>query len=422
MNNLSLIIDKKDYRLFKGSDWPTYDNFINNNYSVTAPIQKEIDNFVAQMKEKYDNIATAKTFELSLSNQKRQSQIFYDKKFNKGFCNIPWNTLGVNSNGNVFICQSPSWIPIFVGNLFEVDSIYNVLNSAIALKIRQEILAGRYYYCNTRICSFFDFKNTEQYQIHPITDDDYKALEFKDAPELYVNKIPKDIIFDFDYTCNFKCPSCRTEIQNWNADHIRRPINDRLVERIKHLIIDKIVDQPVSIRWCGGEPFMSDVYIELFDYIISTGKTNIQNIIQTNGSLLGAKRDLVQKLLPYVSELRISFDAGSEEIYKLTRVGGDWGRLIENTKLVVNLINENKFKTKVTADFVVQKNNYKDLPEFVEVCKNLNIKPNTMQKMWNWGTWDTETFNDMNVYHPNHPLYEDVKKYFQLANLPMAKN
>ena len=422
MPDKKTLIDEKSYRVFKGSDWPNFNDFIENNYHADPEIENEIDEFISIMEKKYNDIATPKTVELSLSNQKRQSQIFFNKDYKEVQCRVPWETLGVNSNGNAYICASPSWIPIFVGNLFESDDIYDILNSRISLKIRQEILAGRYYYCNTRICSFFNFKDTNKYQLQPKTESDQIELEFKDSPELHVNQIPKNLVFDFDYTCNFKCPSCRTEIQNWNADHIRRPVNDRLVEKIKHLIIDKIQDQPMDIRWCGGEPFMSDVYIELFNYIISTGKTNIQNIIQTNGSLLIAKKDLVKDFLPYVSDLRISFDAGCAETYALTRVGGDWDRLIENIKFVVALVKEHNFKTKITADYVVQKNNYKDLPQFVEICKELGVHVNITSKMWNWGTWDEKTFDDMNIYHPTHPLYDDLKKYFNLANLPMAKN
>lgn len=422
MPNRKTLVDEKTYRFFKGSDWPEFDDFIENNYRVKPHIADEINSFISIMQEKYNNIATPRTIELSLANQKRQDQVFFDKHYAGAKCRIPWETLGVNNNGNAYICESPSWVPIFVGNLFESDSIYDILNSQASLKIRQEILAGRYYYCNTRICDFFNFKDTKSYQAQPITQDDVKELEFKDSAELHVNKIPRKLIFDFDYTCNFQCPSCRTEIQNWNADHIRRPINDRLVERIKHLIIDEIKEQPINIRWCGGEPFMSDVYIELFNYIISTGKTNIQNVIQTNGSLLSAKKDLVKDFLPYISDLRISFDAGCAETYALTRVGGDWDRLIENTKFVVALIKEHKFKTKVSADYVVQTNNYKDLPKFVEICNELGVQVNLTHKMWNWGTWDEETFNNMNVYHPDHPQYEDLKTYFKLAGLPMAKN
>lgn len=423
MPNRKVLVDEKTYRLFKGSDWPSFDTFIENNYQVTAQIAGEIDQFISVIQQKYDNIATPKTLELSLSNQKRQGQIFFDKHYSlQGKCRKPWETLGVNNNGNAYICASPSWIPIFVGNLFESSDIYDVLNSPISLKIRQEILAGRYYYCNTRICDFFNFKDTEKYQSQPATQDDFNELGFVDHTDLHVNKIPTNLIFDFDYTCNFKCPSCRTEIQNWNADHIRRPVNNQLVEKIKHLIIDEIQDQAINIRWCGGEPFMSEVYMELFNYIISTGNTNIQNIIQTNGSLLIAKKELVEQLLPYVSDLRISFDAGCAETYALTRVGGDWDRLLENIKFVVALIKERKFKTKVSADYVVQKNNYKDLPQFVKICKELDIQVNITHKMWNWGTWDETTFNDMNIYHPDHPLYQDLKTYFKLAGLPMAKN
>jgi hypothetical protein len=126
-------------------------------------------------------------------------------------------------------------------------------------------------------------------------------------------------------------------------------------------------------------------------------------------------------LLPFISNLRISFDAGCQETYKLTRVGGDWDNLLENVMFIKELINQNNFDTTLSADFVVQKYNYKDLPLFANLCRSLNLSMN-IQKMWNWGTWDTETFHDMNVYDTKHDLYDDVVNYFKLANLPIAKN
>lgn len=420
MINKKVFIDEKSYRLFKGTDWPSYNDFVNENYNVDTNLEKEINRFVLQMQENYNNIATPLTDVLSKSNQQRQNQTFYDKKYYGKKCNIPWNTLGVNTNGNVFICQSPSWIPIFVGNLLEVDSVYDVLNSDSALKIRQEILSGRYYYCNSKICGFFD--EIDSTNFNKILMNNTNALELIKTPQLYVNEIPQSLIFDFDFTCNYKCPSCRTENKNWNNHHIMRTINDRLVQKIKDLIIDKIQDQEINIRWAGGEPFMSEVYMELFDYIIKKEKTNIQNTLQTNGSLLIAKQNLVKKLLPYISEIRISFDAGSAETYNLTRVGGHWEDLLENVKFLVNYVKTNNLQTKLLADFVVQKNNYQDLPKYVNLCKELGIKVNQPQKMWNWGTWNSRTFDEMNVYNPDHSLYQDVKKYFRLANLPMAKN
>jgi sulfatase maturation enzyme AslB (radical SAM superfamily) len=194
---------------------------------------------------------------------------------------------------------------------------------------------------------------------------------------------------------------------------LRRPINDQIVDRIKHLVIDKIESQPISIRWAGGEPFLSEPYLELFDYIIAQGKTNIQNIIQTNGSYLKSK--VVKRLLPYISELRISFDAATAETYAKTRINGNWDKLLDNVRYINQVKTELGVNTRITADFVVQLDNYKEIPMFVDLCKSLGIAHFNLQKMWNWGTWDNATFEQNNIYNPAHPLYEDLTHYFKLA-------
>jgi hypothetical protein len=381
-----------------------------------------MDQFIDIMNEQYVNLSSTKTIELSTANQKRQQQLFYNKSYSgPNRCMNPWKTLGINTNGNVFICSSPSWIPIFIGNLLEVDNIFEILNSQTAKKIRLEILQNRYYYCNSNICGFFQHEDPSNYKTKFDINNSNPLNLPSETYDLDIDHIPNELIFDFDATCNFKCPSCRIEHQNYNNHHIIRPINNTISDKIKTLIIDEIKDQPVSIRWAGGEPFMSEVYLDLFNYIVAKNKKNITHIVQTNGSLLKSKDTLVKSFLPYISNLRISFDAGCKDTYKLTRVGGDWNNLLENVKFVKDLIEQNKFRTDLSADFVVQKNNYKDLPMFANLCRELGLSMN-IQKMWNWGTWETEIFHDMNVYDTKHHLYKDVEKYFRLASLPMAKN
>ena len=80
-------------------------------------------------------------------------------------------------------------------------------------------------------------------------------------------------------------------------------------------------------------------------------------------------------------------------------------------KFVKQLIEINNFETKISADFVVQLDNYKEIPKFIELCKTIGIKNYNLQKMWNWGTWDKETFMQKNVYDQNHVLYADLQKY-----------
>ena len=141
---------------------------------------------------------------------------------------------------------------------------------------------------------------------------------------------------------------------NWNNDHLRRPVNDQISAKVKKLIIDQIDKEQVVIRWCGGEPFISEVYLDLLEYIISKEKSNIQHVIMTNGSNL--KSRTVRALLPYIKELRVSFDAATPETYALTRVNGNWTKLLENIAHIQSL-----GFNRITADFVVQKDNYHEI-------------------------------------------------------------
>lgn len=417
--NLKDFIDKKSYKEFAGASWPKYEEFILGMLPEDPSITAELDQFVGIMKARVDDLKLGEGFLLAKENQRRQGQQFFNKNVDRAFrCHVPWTTLGINANGEVFICSSPSWIPKYLGSILDVDDIFDLLNNDIAKDIRREIVLGRYYYCNNKICQFFGRMPDTLYQQEPADESDTQPSD-TEIPEdqLTVNKIPSNIIFDFDYTCNFKCPSCRSEVINWNKHHLIRPINDRIVENIKRQVIDRIGDEPVSIRWAGGEPFISDVYNNIFEYIIKSGKRNIQNIIQTNGSYLHSPN--VKRLLPYISELRISFDAGTSETYGKIRVNGDWNKLISNVEYICKTIQDLELHTVVTADFVVQHDNYREIPEFVDICNRIGIKQINLQKMWNWDTWDLAVFKQKNVYDTAHPEYLELVKVFSSVNIPI---
>lgn len=417
--NLKDFIDKKTYRDFAGASWPTYESFVSGIRSTDLDINAELDQFIDIMRTRVGDLNLGKGAKLAEENQKRQGQQFFDKHVvHQSHCRVPWETLGINVNGEVFICSSPSWVPKFLGSILDVDDIFDLLNNDIAKGIRREILLGRYYYCNSNLCQFFGKISDKLFQKTPQVELDLRPSDMEVPDEqITITEMPGNIIFDFDFTCNFKCPSCRTEVINWNKHYLRRPINDHIVEKVKHQIIDRIGSKPTTIRWVGGEPFISDVYNAVFEYLINSGKQNIQNVIQTNGSYLHSP--VVEELLPYISELRVSFDAGTPETYKKIRVNGDWNKLISNIKYIHDIIRRVGADTTITADFVVQQDNYQEIPQFVETCKQLGIKNINLQKMWNWGTWDTETFKQKNVYDPNHLEYPELVKIFSLVNIPI---
>ena len=408
MSDLKKIISRRSYDVFAGPDWPSYQEILTGARGQGA-IQTEIDEFVAMMRQTYSEL-TQTGEAVAFGTQQRQGQQFYDKQLHgHEHCGVPWNTMGINSRGDVFICACVGWLPKFVGNILDVVDVFHVLNSETALSIRQEILTGRYYYCNNRICSFFGNIDPATYNTDQTVGT--QALAVNDEIGLYVQEIPKNLIFDFDYTCNYQCPSCRTEVINWNADPVFAPINDRIVERIKHQVIDRIGAQPVNIRWAGGEPFISRAYMELLEYIIAAGKTNITNVIQTNGSYLKSKSDVLARLAPYIQELRISFDAATATTYSQVRKNGVWSNLIHNVKHAQHVLGSDR----ITADFVVQADNYQEIPLFVDLCRDLGIQHINWQKMWNWGTRSQEEFDIKNIYDKSHPDYDKLVKIFAQA-------
>jgi len=408
MSDLKLITDKKSYSLYAGADWPSYEDFLTG--VKPAVVAQEIDAYIVAMEQQYHDLVMITPGELSQANQQRQRQEFFDKHADSRLqCRVPWETMGINANGNVFICLSPSWVPKFVGNILDVNDVYTVLNSDIARSIRNEILQGRYFYCNYKISNFLASKHNF-ISIVPESDSDLVALPLVDNDLVRVTQIPKNLIFDFDWTCNFRCPSCRKELLNHNKHHIIRPVNNHIVEKIKRLVIDQIGNETVTIRWAGGESFISEVYVELMEYIVSTGKPNIRHDIQTNGSYLKNKADLLEWMLPNIDNLRISFDAATAETYHKIRVNGVWDNLLDNVRHVQAQIKRLNTRTKVSIDYVVQLDNYKEIPKLKELAKELGIDKINFQRMWNWGTWPIEEFDRNNVWDIDHPEYQTVIK------------
>jgi wyosine [tRNA(Phe)-imidazoG37] synthetase (radical SAM superfamily) len=349
--------------------------------------------------------------------RKNNNQTLFDKHVSPIVprCDYPWKEIVVNQYGATYNCASPAWLPKSIGSILDYDNIFDLLNSHEARAIRSEIDLGRYSYCNSNICGHLnrpghklrtEFKNL--YSHSPQTSKDLMLLtEEQFTKSSRVDQLPTDICFDFDYTCNFKCPSCRLDVINHNQGPMAT-INQQLVNKIKIVILDQYIDQTLNIRWAGGEPFVSHAYLELWEYIITLGNPLIKNTIQTNGSYLKKRDRLLEKFLPYIDTLRISFDAGTADTYSKIRLNGEWDTLLENCQYVKELITKFNHKTTLVSDFVIQYSNYKEIPQYINLVKSLGFDSICLSTMWNWDTWPMEEFQRLNVTDPQHPNYQEL--------------
>ena len=342
--------------------------------------------------------------------RKNNSQILFDKQItNLPMCTNPWKRLVINEYGLTYICSSPAWLPKSIGSILEYTDMFDLLNSYEARSIRSEVETNRYTYCNHKICGYLSPNRSEiDIQVSQSSLDSMLLTEEQFTLASRVTKLPSEICFDFDYTCNFKCPSCRTDIVNHNMGPQVSGMQ-QLVEKIKHLILDKYneTNTPLTIRWAGGEPFVSHAYLELWKYIVSLNNKLIKNVIQTNGSYLMKRSNLLTNFLPFVDEMRISFDAGSADTYKAIRVNGEWNSLMDNCRYMKTLRDNQKGrKIRLSSDFLVQLDNYKEIPQYIEVAKSLGFDKINLTKMWNWGTGGDDEFSRINVSDPAHPEYQ----------------
>ena len=106
----------------------------------------------------------------------------------------------------------------------------------------------------------------------------------------------------------------------------------------------------------------------------------------------------------------VSVDAACEATYKLNR-GGSWQQLQDNLAFISSLPG-----VKLEMNFVVQTNNFKEMPDFVKLAFGYSAKFIFFAGLRNWNAPKRITgavFSDLDhqsraVHLPSHPQHEQL--------------
>lgn len=329
----------------------------------------------------------------------QQRGMNFDKNLNlKGqYCYHPFNTITVDGHGDIYMCVCQAWLPISVGNILDFNQFEDIISSVKAKQIQSSILDGSYRYCDNNTCGI-------------IQENKLKNNFDQCSPTItWIN-------FALDPSCNLTCPSCRN---NFVFLKRGREFNKR-IQITKHLI--KLIEQhnqALTLTLSGdGDPFASLIY----RYLLSNLTVKFRPVeieIVTNGILAKAHWRKMVGIHRNVVRFKISFDAGSEAIYNITRRGGDWHKLIDSTKYIRKWKQDNKSRMVLTANFVVQQANYKDMINYVELCTELGFDEINFQKIVDWGTF--ENFVQEAVWENTHPEFAEFLKYLHHPSLNNSK-
>lgn len=324
------------------------------------------------------------------------------------FCPKPFDHFELHESGSVFLC-CPTWLRQRAGNLYE-RSAETIWNSSEAQKIRASILDGSFSNCNHGLCPLIQAgtlpTRTEASR-------DPRLRDIITGNKTVVKGIPHFINFSNDKSCNLSCPSCRTQRIQFNDGpgyDARKTLQDKLTDAF----LTRPTDQPFTLSITGsGDPFASRVFREFLFALDGRRFPNMRINLQTNGIMFTEKTwRRLRGIHGRIEGVLVSFDAATASTYAITRRGGDWDQLLENTAFLGRLRRESQIG-RLILYFVVQHANFREMPGMVALAKQLGADWVNFSKATWWGSWTLTEMRRQRVWEPDHPDHAEFARMIE---------
>ncbi|TNF27269.1 MAG: radical SAM protein [Deltaproteobacteria bacterium] len=320
------------------------------------------------------------------------------------FCPRPFEYLELGypqgDKAPCFAC-CPTWVPTIVGDIGQ-QSVSDIWNSKEMQNIRASILDESFSYCNHELCP--EIRENRLLEKDYLFQESHKEIVKKG---LLKTEGPKIINFSNDRSCNLECPSCRTEKIMWSQGE-----EFEKMEEIHQRLLDEALESLELMIFCSsGDPFASKLYRKLLFELEGSKYPKLKIQIVTNGQLFTPEAwEKMEKIQKNIDTVYVSVDAATPDTYRVVRKGGELEELIPNLKFLGELRRQGKISL-LQLDFVVQQRNYREMPEFVKLGKEVGADKVFFQKVVNWGTWTNEIYEQQAIWknsHPEHQLFLDV--------------
>jgi GTP 3',8-cyclase len=187
---------------------------------------------------------------------------------------------------------------------------------------------------------------------------------------------PITLEIDPSNACNHSCPFCISGHIHLNkfkgTEFFNREIMSKkiLMELVKDLSKTKIK----SIAFTGGgEPTINPNLKEAINYLRENSKIDLG--MYSNGTNF-ERFDLFETIVRSLTWIRVSIDAGNPKSYddlRVTNKKNNFNTVLKNIKKLVEI--KKKFKSNITigVGFVVSKDNYKEITDFANIFKDIDI-------------------------------------------------
>ena len=216
----------------------------------------------------------------------------------------------------------------------------------------------------------------------------------------YLFSAPLAVAWNLTSACNFRCTHCLYNEKEYSSK------GELSTEQALNLADELIGAGIVSVALSGGEAFLRP---DTMDIIRKFKENNVAVHIFTNGSLLTDEiiDELAELFNPYTDEVKISFDAATDETFRKIRHSDKFDKINENIKKLADkgvvVING------CTANSI----NKNEIFDIYKLSKSLGAKSFAISPM--------ENFNDSHI-SLNIETRELFKIYYDLSENELFDN
>lgn len=284
-------------------------------------------------------------------------------------CHAPFVNINFDLNGNMTACcyNRKDVIGTYPKNSIKeawfgekADALRkNILNKDLSggcMLCREHIMSGNF---EGAISRNFDSYATSKFDIR----NKINNLLNNDSNIPY----PKVLEFEISNTCNLECAMCNGYFSSTirknreNLPELPMKYGADFVNQISDFI-----PHLSEMKFLGGEPFLIDLYYDIWDRILEINP-RIKVYITTNGTVLNNRaKEILSKLNVFIV---LSIDSMNPATYEEIRVGAKFNKVHENLSYFKELTSRKKTKLTIAACPMIK--NYKDLPGLLEYC-NVN--------------------------------------------------
>jgi wyosine [tRNA(Phe)-imidazoG37] synthetase (radical SAM superfamily) len=321
------------------------------------------------------------------------------------FCPRPFDTISTGSGGRnpttlppLYGCTCPGTVPYpIAGGQIEKTDVQNIWNGLEIKEIRRSILDGDFSYCHRAACDLIVSGSLPKRA--EITDPHLRDII--ENNRTHIDKKPAMITLGHDPSCNIACPSCRKELMT--TKNSKRHVFDRLNENVLQPLIENAAVSLIIST--DGDPIHSKSYRNLIHALDPIKNSQVRLMLITNGLLMTPSEwEAMANAHPMVAFIGVSIDGARKESYEELRWPGKWDRITENMEFLSKLRKSGKVPC-LGLQFVVQKRNFEEMIEYVELGKQWNVDYIKFIRMLNMGSFAADTFEENDVCDQRHPLH-----------------